>query len=95
MFLILGFFALLLSLSYIAAKAMTGAMGLFTFSISTSTFFLWRYLSYSPIVEPINIFEHLYNVVSQINLPAAIVTGLVALLSGTYFCISRRVMVNA
>lgn len=64
------------------------------FSLVACAFFTWNYLSIEPLQGYINVFEQTSNTLGKLSLPAAIVTFTVAILSGIYFLIERKVKVE-
>lgn len=84
MLIMLVFLSVLVTGSYTLSKLISGALGVFVFSVASCSFFSWRYFTTDAYTNATNIFETTLNSLSEINLPAAIITFVVSILSGLY-----------
>ena len=84
MFIMVIFLSVLVTGSYTLSKLISGALGMFVFSVASCSFFSWRYFTTDAFPNATNIFEVTSNSLIELNLPVAILTFVVSILSGLY-----------
>lgn len=84
MLIMLVFLSVLATGSYTLSKLISGALGMFVFSVTACAFFSWRYFTTDVYTNATNIFETTSNSLSEFNLPVAILTFVVSIFSGLY-----------
>lgn len=87
---ILIFLSVLLTCCYGLSKLITGAVGFFVFSVIACALFSWQYLTVEVPLDTLSIFESTSNLLSALNLPVAIFTFVMSILSGLYLLIANR-----